>query len=55
MYSRFLLPFDILTLGKLEAARTGNSLLHTALVVARLDLLSRKHDLEAKLEVPNCG
>jgi hypothetical protein len=37
LYQRFALPFEILTNDKLEAARTGNSLLKNNLVIARLD------------------
>ena len=55
LYRRFHLPFEILTRDKLEAARTGNWFLETPLVVARLDMLSRNEDLQAKLEAPECG
>ena len=55
LYRRFHLPFEILTRDKLEAARTGNWFLETPLVVARLDMLSRNEDLQAKLEAPDCG
>ena len=40
---------------KLEAAWTGNWFPETPLVVARLDMLSRNEDLQAKLEAPDCG
>jgi hypothetical protein len=52
---RFLLAddpgagFEILTNGKLEAARTGNWFLETNLVIARLDKLSRNLDVQEKL------
>jgi hypothetical protein len=52
---RFLLEddpgagFEILTNGKLEAARTGNWFLETNLVIARLDKLSRNLDVQEKL------
>ena len=55
LYRRFQLPFEILTRDKLESARTGNWFLETALVIARLDMLSRNEDLQAKLEAPDCG
>ena len=53
LYRRFQLPFDIMTKDKLEVARTGNWFLETNLVIARLDMLSRNEDLQAKLEVPD--
>ena len=55
LYRRFHLPFEILTRDRLEAARTGNWFLETSLVIARLDMLSRNEDLQAKLEAPDCG
>ena len=55
LYRRFHLPFEILTRDKLDAARTGNWFLETPLVIARLDMLSRNEDLQAKLEAPDCG
>jgi SNF2 family DNA or RNA helicase len=54
LYQRFALPFEILTNGKLESARTGNWFLENNLVIARLDKLSRNDDLQAKLAVPDC-
>lgn len=51
LYRRFNLPFDILTNDKLEAARTGNWFLENNLVIARLDKLSRKPDIQEKLQV----
>jgi SNF2 family DNA or RNA helicase len=49
---RFHLPFEILTNDKLEAARTGNWFLENNLVIARLDMLSRNEDIQAKLATP---
>jgi SNF2 family DNA or RNA helicase len=54
LYTRFHLPFEILTNDKLEAARTGNWFLETDLVIARLDKLSRNEDVQAKLAAPDC-
>ena len=50
----FILPFDILTNDKLEAARTGNWFLENNLVIARLDKLSRNEDVQLKLQAPDC-
>ncbi|MDE2692300.1 MAG: helicase-related protein [Acidobacteriota bacterium] len=52
LYSRFHLPFEILTNDKLEAARTRNWFLEANLVIARLDKLSRDEDVQQKLKVP---
>jgi superfamily II DNA or RNA helicase len=54
LYTRFQLPFEILTNDKLEAARTGNWFLETNLVIARLDKLSRNEEVQAKLAAPDC-
>ncbi len=54
LYSRFHLPFEILTNDKLEAARTGNWFMETNLVIARLDKLSRNEDIQQKLSAPDC-
>jgi SNF2 family DNA or RNA helicase len=54
LYRRFQLPFDIMTNDKLEAARTGNWLLETPLVIARLDKCARDETVQAKLAVPEC-
>jgi hypothetical protein len=54
LYRRFLLPFDILTNDKLEAARTGNWFLENNLVIARLDKLSRDESVQQKLQAPDC-
>ena len=48
---RFHLPFDIMTNDKLESARTGNWFAETPMVIARLDMLSRSEELQAKLEL----
>ena len=55
LYRRFQLPFEILTNDKLEAARTRNWFLETALVIARLDKLSRDEDVQQKLQAPDAG
>lgn len=47
---RFHLPFEIMTNDKLEAARTGNWFLETALVIGRLDKLSRDERVQDMLE-----
>jgi SNF2 family DNA or RNA helicase len=54
LYTRFQLPFDILTNDKLRSARTGNWFLENDLVIARLDKLSRNEELQALLEAPDC-
>jgi superfamily II DNA or RNA helicase len=54
LYSKFQLPFEILTNDKLEAARTGNWFLENNLVIARLDKLSRNEDVQEKLQAPDC-
>jgi superfamily II DNA or RNA helicase len=46
---KFGLSFDILTRDQVEAARTGNPFAERALVIARLDMLSRSDDLKALL------
>ena len=48
--SRFHLPFDIMTNDALEAARTGNWFSENALIICRLDKLSRDEDAQAKLQ-----
>ncbi len=53
LYRRFQLPFEIMTNDKLESARTGNWFLENNLVIARLDMLSRNKNTQAKLEVPD--
>jgi len=54
LYSKFQLPFEILTNDKLEAARTGNWFLENNLIIARLDKLSRNEDVQQKLQAPDC-
>jgi superfamily II DNA or RNA helicase len=49
MSSKFGLSFDILTRDQVEAARTGNPFGERALLIARLDMLSRNDDLKALL------
>jgi SNF2 family DNA or RNA helicase len=46
---KFGLSFDILTRDQVEAARTGNPFGERALLIARLDMLSRSDDLKALL------
>jgi SNF2 family DNA or RNA helicase len=55
LWSRFQLPFEILTNDKLEAARTGNWFLENNLIIGRLDKMSRNEDLQQKLRAPDCG
>ena len=47
---RFHLPFDIMTNDAVEAARTGNWFSENALIICRLDKLSRDEDTQAKLQ-----
>ena len=47
---RFHLPFDIMTNDAVEAARTGNWFSEKALIICRLDKLSRDEDTQAKLQ-----
>lgn len=49
LWQKFQLPFELLTNDKIEAARTGNALAETPLVIARLDKLSRDEELQARL------
>jgi SNF2-related domain len=46
---KFGLSFDILSRDQVEAARTGNPFGERALLIARLDMLSRSDDLKALL------
>ena len=48
--SRFHLPFDIMTNDAVESARTGNWFSEKALIICRLDKLSRDEDTQAKLQ-----
>ena len=50
LWSRFHLPFEILTNDKLEAARTGNWFQEEDLILCRLDKLARDEDSQAKLQ-----
>ncbi len=54
LWSRFHIPFEILTNDKLEAARTGNWFMETDLVIGRLDKLSRNEEVQFKLQAPEC-
>ena len=47
---RFHLPFDIMTNDAVEAARTGNWFSENALIICRLDKLSRDEDTQVKLQ-----
>jgi len=49
LYTRFQLPFEILTNDRLESAHTGNAFLEMPFMIARLDKLSRNEDVQAKL------
>ena len=49
LFTKFHLPFEILSNDRIETARTGNALAEMPLVIARLDKLSRNDDLQAKL------
>ncbi len=49
LHEKFGLPFDILTRDQLEAARTGNPFAEKNLLIARLDVLSRNADVQARL------
>lgn len=55
LYDRFSLSFEIFTRDKQEAAHTGNWFLENPRVIARLDMLSRDEDLQAKLKTPECA
>ena len=50
LWSKFHLPFEILTNDKLEAARTGNWFQENPLAICRLDKLSRNEDVQVKLD-----
>lgn len=53
LWSRFELPFEIMTNDKLESARTGNWFLEANLVIARLDKLARDEGVKQKLKEPD--
>ena len=50
LHEKFGLPFDILTREQIEAARTANPFAERSLLIARLDVLSRNPDIQAKLK-----
>ena len=50
LFSKFQLPFDILTNDNLAAARTGNWFAEHPLTICRLDKLARDEDVQAKLQ-----
>lgn len=50
LYEKFGLPFDILTRGVAESARSGNIFQERDLLVARVDQLARGEDLRAQLD-----
>ena len=50
LWSKFHLPFEILTNDKLETARTGNWFQENPLAICRLDKLSRNEDVQVKLD-----
>ena len=49
LHDKFGLPFDILTRDRVEAARTGNPFAEHNRLIARLDMLSRDPELQARL------
>ena len=49
LWQKFGLNFEILTRDMIEAARSGNPFAERPLLIARLDHLSRREDLQAKL------
>ena len=51
LWSKFGLSFEILTRDMIETARSGNPFAERPLLIARLDHLSRREDLQAKLKV----
>lgn len=50
LFSKFQLPFDILTNDNLAAARTGNWFAEHPLTICRLGKLARDEDVQAKLQ-----
>jgi superfamily II DNA or RNA helicase len=50
LYEKCGLPFDILTRDQVEAAGTGNPFAERNLLIARLDVLSRNPDIQAKFK-----
>jgi superfamily II DNA or RNA helicase len=49
LWRRFHVGFEILTPGTVEASRTGNPFQERNLLIARLDMLARNEELQAKL------
>jgi len=47
---RFHLPFDIMTREMMETSRSGNAFAEHNLIICRLDQLSRREDIQARLE-----
>lgn len=54
LYSRFQLPFQIMTNDKLASAHTGNWFLEADLVIARLDKVARDENVHELLQAQNC-
>ena len=54
LYSRFQLPFEILTNDKLASAHTGNWFLEADLVIARLDKVARDERVHELLQAQHC-
>ncbi|MGZ4417557.1 MAG: helicase-related protein, partial [Gaiellaceae bacterium] len=50
LWQKFGLSFEILTKDMIEVARSGNPFAEKPLLIARLDHLARREDLQAKLE-----
>ena len=50
LHDKFGLPFDILTRDRIEASRAANPFAERNLLIARLDMLSRDPELQAKLK-----
>jgi superfamily II DNA or RNA helicase len=49
VWEKFGLKFDLLTRDRIEGSRTGNPFDESGLLIARLDMLSRNEDLQARL------
>jgi superfamily II DNA or RNA helicase len=49
LWEKFGLKFDLLTRDRIEGSRTGNPFDETDLLIARLDMVSRNEDLQARL------
>lgn len=50
LWQKFGLNFEILTKDSIEVSRSGNPFVERPLLIARLDHLARREDLQAKLE-----